>query len=334
MNSSQTVMHSKGCQLCQIGAKMVLFVTGECYRECFYCPISDSRRLADKVFANERLVKSDEDVLYEAYLMDALGTGITGGEPLLKLKRVMHYVTLLKNEFGADHHIHLYTSSAPDDRTLAKLQEVGLDEIRFHPPINLWDEFGSSRYQKALKKAKSLGLDVGVEIPAIKYVPEILKVLARVGGFLNLNELEFSETNYDEMIKKGFVPSEENHAAIGSKEIAKFTDVHKVPVYFCSSSSKDNIQLRERFKRKAHRVARPFEEITDDGTLVYGVIGGVVDRNVLSELERDEYEIVDGAIETSWWKAEELTHTYRSSRHTVTIIERYPEGTIVESTPL
>jgi pyruvate formate-lyase activating enzyme-like uncharacterized protein len=313
---------------------MVLFVTGECYRECFYCPISDSRRLGDKVFANERLVKSDEDVLYEAYLMDALGTGITGGEPLLKLKRVMHYITLLKKEFGADHHIHLYTSSAPDYRTLTKLQEAGLDEIRFHPPIELWDEFESSRYHKALKNAKLLGLAVGVELPAIKHVAEILKVLARVGGFLNLNELEFSETNYDEMIKMGFVPSEENQAAIGSKQIAQYMNVDRVPVYFCSSSSKDSIQLRERFKRKALRVARPFEEITEDGTLVYGVITGLVDRNVLNELECDEYEIVDGTIETSWWIAEELTHTDQSGRCTVTIIERYPEGTVVESTPL
>lgn len=327
-------MHSKGCQLCQIGAKMVLFVTGECYRKCFYCPISDSRRHTDDVFANEKLVKSDEDVLHEAYLMDALGTGITGGEPLLKLKRVTHYITLLKNEFGVDHHIHLYTSSAPDDHTLAKLQEAGLDEIRFHPPINLWDEFGGSRYHKALKKAKSLGLDIGVEIPAIKYVPEILKVLERVGGFLNLNELEFSETNYDEMTKMGFIPSEENHAAIGSKQLEEYADGHEVPVYFCSSSSKDSIQLRERFKRKAQRVARPFEELTNDGTLVYGVIRGVVDRNLLNELESDEFEIVDGTIETSWWKAEELKHTHLSSKHTVIIIEKYPEGSIVESTPL
>jgi pyruvate formate-lyase activating enzyme-like uncharacterized protein len=334
MNLSQPVVHSKGCELCQIGAKMVLFVTGECYRECFYCPISHSRHLVDKVYANERLVKSDDDVLYEAYLMDALGTGITGGEPLLKLKRVMHYITLLKNEFGVDHHIHLYTSSAPDDRTLTKLQEVGLDEIRFHPPVELWDEFGSSKYHKALKNAKLLGLNVGVEIPAIKYVPEILKVLARIGGFLNLNELEFSETNYTEMIKMGFVPSEENQAAVGSKQVANFMDDYKVPVYFCSSSSKDSIQLRERFKRKAHRVARPFDEITEDGTLVYGVITGSIDCNILNELECDEYEIVDGSIETSWWIAEEVAHTYRSNRFTVTIIERHPEGTIVEITPL
>ena len=330
----RTILHSKGCQLCQNGAKMVLFVTGICHNECFYCPISDLRRGTDRIYANERLVKSDEDILCEAYSMDALGTGITGGEPLLKSERVMHYITLLKNEFGVDHHIHLYTSIALDDRTLTKLYKVGLNEIRFHPPIGLWDKFESSDYPNALKKAKSLGLEVGIEIPAIKHVPEILQVLERIGGFLNLNELEFSETNYEELTEMGFVPSEGGYAAIGSKELANYIRNFKVPVYFCSSSSKDSIQLRERFKRKAQRVARPFEEITEDGTLVYGAIKGVVDKDILSELERDEYEIVNGTIETSWWIAEELARMFRSKRYKVTIIERHPEGTIVESTPL
>ena len=329
----RTISHSKGCQLCQIGAKMVLFVTGICHTKCFYCPISDLRRGTDKVYANETLVKSDEDILCEARSMDALGTGITGGEPLLKSERVVHYITLLKNEFGIDHHIHLYTSIAPDHHILTKLYNVGLDEIRFHPPIVLWDTFETSRYHNALKKAKSLGLEVGIEIPAIKRVPEILKVLARVGGFLNLNELEFSETNYKELTEMGFVQSDGDYAAIGSKEVAKYISSVKVPVYFCSSCSKDSVQLRERFKRKAQIVARPFEEITEDGTLVYGIIEGV-DKGLLSELGHDGYEIVDGTIETSWWIAKKLVQVHRSKRYTITIIERYPGGTIIESTPL
>src|SRR5665811_2583482 len=64
--------HSKGCELCQLGAKMVLFVTGLCYRGCYYCPLSDHRKGTDAVYANERLVRNDADVLEEARSMDCL----------------------------------------------------------------------------------------------------------------------------------------------------------------------------------------------------------------------------------------------------------------------
>ncbi|WNY28649.1 hypothetical protein MmiEs2_08490 [Methanimicrococcus stummii] len=142
-----------GCLCCREGAKMVLFVTGICHRDCFFCPLSDERKNKDVIFANERLVLTDADVLEEARSMDAKGTGITGGEPLLELEKVAHYIRLLKNEFGKEHHVHLYTSTAPRDEELKELAGAGLDEIRFHPPIEMWDKLSGSAYEKSLTAA-------------------------------------------------------------------------------------------------------------------------------------------------------------------------------------
>lgn len=247
----------EGCRLCYKGAKMVLFVTGICGKNCFYCPVSNERRENDKIFANERPVNTDEDLIEEVISMDALGTGITGGEPLLRLDRVVHYIKLLKNKFGKSHHIHLYTALAPDKAVLESLREAGLDEIRFHPPRNMLQNIGIY-YRASVIEAHKMGMSAGIEIPSITCdFSGVISLLKEVDGFLNLNELEFSETNLAELKNRGYVPvNDTSCAALGSKEVAESLDFDKL--HFCSSRFKDAVQLRERFKRIAKKSARCF----------------------------------------------------------------------------
>lgn len=326
-----------GCRLCYKGAKLVLFVTGVCGKNCFFCPVSNERREKDLIFANERPVKKDEDIIEEAVSMDALGTGITGGEPLLRLERVIHYIKLLKARFGASHHIHLYTALAPGKDVLVSLRNAGLDEIRFHPPLELWANIINSPYRKSILAAREIGLSTGIEIPAIPSdFSGILSLLEEVGGFLNMNELEFSETNSGELKKRGFEAVDDvSSAALGSKEAAESLKGNKL--HFCSSRFKDAVQLRERFKRIAKKASRDFDEVTDDGTLVYGVIDGAC-LNIFREAEvtEDMYSVKDGSIETSWWIAEELAPELKKAGCSVSVIERYPmkDGMIMEKTPL
>ncbi len=323
--------------MCYKGAKIVLFVTGVCGKNCFYCPVSYERREKDAIFANEKRVEKDDDIIEVALSMDALGTGITGGEPLLRLDRVVHYIKLLKRRFGDSHHIHLYTALAPNRGVIRSLRSAGLDELRFHPPPHLWANIGKTYYRDSIIAAHELGIQVGIEVPSIQAdFSGILSLLEEVGGFLNLNELEFSETNADELKKRGHVPVDDISSGVrGSKEIAELLNGSRF--HFCSSLFKDAVQLRERLKRIAKRTARDFDEITDDGTLVYGVIEGdglglLKDAGVTADM----YSVLDDSVETAWWITEDLAEELKKAGCRVAVIERYPmkNGMLVEKTPL
>lgn len=282
MASSYRGELSPACTQCAEGRKMVLFVTGLCRFRCFYCPVSPARNQLDVVYANERRVRSDEDVLDEARAIGASGTGITGGDPLGAIDRVEHYVRLLKTEFGPGHHIHLYTHE-PNPEKLARLARAGLDEFRLHIPHYLWGPLASDggAYRAVLEAAPGWGIRRGVEIPVLPEkeaeLGRLLRALDKIGvDFVNLNELEFSETNEVKMRARGYRVDPRNGWGVrGSRAVAERLvrgSKLSVPVHYCSSRFKDGVQLRQRLIRRAERTAPRFAPRTEDGTVVLGVV--------------------------------------------------------------
>lgn len=337
---------SDGCKLCQKGAKMVLFITGLCPRDCFYCPVSEERR-KDLTYANEKLVNSDEDILQEGRYMKALGTGITGGEPLIRLEKVLHYIKLLKTEFGADHHIHLYTSIAPDEETIELLASAGLDEIRFHPPADSWDELESSNYAESIKTAQASGMLAGIEIPSVEGAEKVVELARKMSCFINLNELEFSDANADKMNSMGYyLETEISNAVNGSMDVSREIneDNPNIRMHFCSSTYKDAVQLRERLIRIAENTSRAMDEITEEGTIVYAQIiceNEEMANNVASyirehDIEEGMVELNGTGVETAWWILEDLAEDIRNMAKEMYILERYPfeDGLIVEKIPI
>jgi pyruvate formate-lyase activating enzyme-like uncharacterized protein len=282
MASSYRGELSLACEQCREGRKMVLFVTGVCRFRCFYCPVSPSRNQIDVVYANERRVERDEQILEEARAIGAAGTGITGGDPLGVVDRVEHYVRLLKHEFGPSHNIHLYTHE-PNPAKLRRLAAAGLDEFRLHIPHYLWGPLAGhgGAYRSVLEEAPSWGLRRGVEIPVLPEkeaeLRRLLRALDEIGvDFVNLNELEFSETNEEMLLARGYRTDPRNGWGVrGSRAAAEriVRDLHlSVPVHYCSSRFKDGVQLRQRLKRRAERTAPSFAGRTPDGTVVLGIV--------------------------------------------------------------
>ena len=268
---------AEGCLQCQRGSKLVLFVTGKCHWGCDYCPLSDNRRESPDMFANERRCTNFDEVIEEGKAMRATGTGITGGDPMLDFEKTVEAVKALKAAFGSEHHIHCYTSIPIKPEQAQALGNAGLDELRFH----LLD-LSLDRYQESVMAAHQAGICVGVELPAEPDKEEkLLALLDELNDspvqFLNLNELEITVGNQENMDVRGFnLAGGITAAAAGSaelairlKQVAKNMNFH---VKFCTATFKDAGQLRNRFRRRAKATLRPYEILSNDDTILFGAI--------------------------------------------------------------
>ena len=212
---------AEGCIQCQKGSKLVLFVTGKCHWGCDYCPLSDNRRESHDMFANERRCSDWSEVIEEAQAMNATGTGITGGDPMLDMEKSLEAIKQLKTAFGKEHHIHLYTSIPFDPVNSSRFAKAGLDEIRFH----LLDG-KLERYLQVIDECNRVGINVGIELPCEPdKADSLFALLEEMDGsnvqFLNLNELEITVGNQENMDVRGFNRSGSMTAAAeGSLELA------------------------------------------------------------------------------------------------------------------
>lgn len=310
---------------------MVLFITGVCRRTCWYCPLSSGRKGKDIVYANERRIEDPGDAIEVARRMSALGTGITGGEPLLRLDRVISYCRELKREFSPSHQIHLYTGMAPVREDLEAMSGL-VDEVRLHPPRDCWEAIADSEYLESAAIARELGFDVGFEVPSLPGIEHLAAALPAL-DFLNINELEWGESNADGMRSRGHLLADGIHNAVEGAWGWARPLLPEQKVHWCSSTFKDSVQLRKRLLRIARNTARSFDEITEDGTILYGILECTGDAPpLIQDLGSDMYEIRDGQVETAWWV---ITRYAENLPGRKSILERYPDrGLIVEVTPI
>ncbi len=269
---SKPVM-AKGCELCFAGAKSVIFITGLCDDGCYYCPVSRDRLNRDVFYVNEVPVTTVSEVILELARSGSRGASITGGDPLVRSDRTVKLVRAVKEHFGGNFHVHLYTSGRyATIGVLRALDEAGLDEIRFHPTRI---EFLSRA--KAAKENTSMA--VGIEVPVAPHIEEWVKdIILRANSlgldFVNLNEMEFVEPNARALLARGLRESVTRPFTVkGSLETAIrivnwARESVEIPVHFCPATFKDNIQTRNRLVIASLRDLRWNEEPLASGTLL------------------------------------------------------------------
>ena len=199
---------------------------------------------------------------------------------------------------------------------------------------------------KLRETVTALDIDVGIEVPALpgkeKELNALISYSRDVGvDFINLNELEFSESNWDMMDTYGYSVRDELSSAVsGSREtaIAVLKANKRANVHFCSSTFKDGVQLRRRLIRRAEHTAKPYQQVTEDGTIVRGYLyaddlaSAEADIKSLGVPE-DLYEVLSDRIEVAPWVLEDIAS---SVGYRCFLSEQYPtaDGLEVERTPL
>ena len=194
-------------------------------------------------------------------------------------------------------------------------------------------------------ESRKLGMKSGIEVPALPgmkgELASLIESAAESGAqFVNLNELEISETNAFVLRDRGYSLVNDYSNAVDRSDAVARSIVGMdfgIPVHYCPSRFKDSVQLRERIKRMADVVKWPGELVTDEGTLLKAIIETDEPQSLLSRLS-GEYGIppkyiraVESAkrVEIAPWIAEEIASSLEGKCY---IVEEYPtaERTEVE----
>jgi len=289
---------AEGCKFCVKGRKLVLFITGICSRNCWYCSLSEKRKNKDDIWVNERKCKSIKEMIEEAKESNACGAGITGGDPLLKMQRTLKYARALKKKFKHFHiHIYLPTKFVTKGK-LKKLKRV-VDEIRFHPEFLI----NKNKEKEDIEKIRFASLfwkkqNIGIELPILPdKKQEILEFILKIKdyiGFVNLNELEISDTNFNFITKK-YKLKRGGYVVVGSKEaglwiLKKCKKAKlKLRIHLCTAETKNWHQYKNRLL--CHEIL-PFGKRTSEGTIVYFAVYGKKIKNKLAFADKKKNRII------------------------------------------
>jgi hypothetical protein len=321
-----------GCKFCLKGQKLVLFVGGKCSRNCWYCSLSKGRKNSIQLWANERPCNSNEDIIQEAIDSNALGAGITGGDPLVYLDKTLESASSLKKRFGQKFHIHIYLPLTLVDKSKLEKLHKHIDEVRFHPSfLTNPDE---KLLQEEIEKIKTASeifekSNTGLELPLLPEKKEeiisFIKQIEPYVSFVNLNEFEISDTNF-EKVTKNYTLNSDTYTISNSietgKEILKQCKNLKLKMHLCTAKTKNHHQYANRLL--LHKIL-PFGNKTDEGTVIYFTIIPKEMQETVELLKKYTKNFhIDKLHNRILLKKSEVPKLYKTKKFEINLCEEHP----------
>ncbi|MBN2326691.1 MAG: radical SAM protein [Candidatus Omnitrophica bacterium] len=260
---------SPGCQICSQGRWSCLFINGRCNCRCFYCPTRQDHD--DEPITNTAPFPDVSDYIDYIRKLGFTGMSVSGGEPLLTLDKSLLFLQTVKNEFGDSVYTWLYTNGTLASRdALQKLQAAGLDEIRF-------DIGAAGMSLEAVKRAADVIDAVTVEIPALPEQFDAMKTkideMEKAGvKHLNLHQLRLTPHNLPHLAKRNYTFLHGERVTVLESELTALRLIHwslsqgrNLPINYCSFVYKHRFQRSAARRKSAAFIAKPFEDVTENG---------------------------------------------------------------------
>lgn len=177
---------SRGCQICQRGKWLCIFLTYLCDAKCSFCPAPFKQ--LDKTASAfgcdlSTLSKHLDNSLFE-------GISFSGGECFLVFDRMVEWLPYLKRRFPHFYYWAYTNAIALDEDQMVILASKGLNEIRFNIAAT---NYGSTVILDKIKTAATIFDFVAVEIPSIPEDYPKLEPVLHVLDDMNVNYLNLHE---------------------------------------------------------------------------------------------------------------------------------------------
>ncbi len=291
------------CQVCLDGGRLILTLGERCPKQCFYC--SNPSERSDRSTADDFILHDPADALRVADTTPTTSLCLTGGEPTWYLDRALDHIRRFRRALGPAFHVHFFTGRGRLARPyLSQLHAAGVNEIRFH--------VSSTAEMTGVRRALEFQWDVAVEVPALPeplaaVTLDIVQASIEFGvAFVNLHELLYMATRpFEKRAQRhgwevesplhikipsrkrrapGLLPADvacrygmPRYAIKGSKSTGlRALELpgagERTTVHLCTAASKYFIQVPQRLAGRAAGLARPYEQVTPDSTLLHVLI--------------------------------------------------------------
>lgn len=262
---------SPGCRSCTAGEWSCLFINGLCNGRCFFCP-ADQTEMGEPTTQTLQFTDPKDYVDY-IEKFGFKGISMSGGEPLLSFDRTISFISAIKEKFGRDVHLWLYTNGKLVTRDkLKELKKAGADEIRF----NIYAHDG---FLKKIRMAADLIENVTVEVPAIPEEFDGMKKTMedfRQSGvqFLNLHQLRLTPHNFPHLSKRGYTFLHGPRVTVMESELTALKLMKYnlesgigLAINYCSFPYKNRYQKAAERRRHALCIMKPIEDLTEAGMI-------------------------------------------------------------------